>query len=109
MVFHSATSLCGGHYLLTLNMFDGTDSHYFHSGACGYHWMWDSRLFIYGEWEVLRFLLPNARWWIQQYKFDGFRYDGVTSIMYTHHGIQVSFTGNYNEYFGMATDIDSMN
>ena len=49
------------------------------------------------------------RWWIEEHKFDGFRYDGVTSMMYTHHGLQVSFTGNYNEYFGMATDIDAMN
>ncbi|KAI5084799.1 hypothetical protein GOP47_0001047 [Adiantum capillus-veneris] len=92
-----------------LNMFDGTDSHYFHSGARGYHWMWDSRLFNYGEWEVLRFLLSNARWWIEEYKFDGFRYDGVTSMMYTHHGLQIAFTGNYKEYFGMATDVDAVN
>ncbi|KAH7372698.1 hypothetical protein KP509_17G017100 [Ceratopteris richardii] len=92
-----------------LNMFDGTDSHYFHSGARGYHWVWDSRLFNYGEWEVLRFLLSNARWWIEEYKFDGFRYDGVTSMMYTHHGLQVGFTGNYNEYFGLATDVDAVN
>ncbi|ERN13141.1 1,4-alpha-glucan-branching enzyme 2-2, chloroplastic/amyloplastic isoform X1 [Amborella trichopoda] len=91
-----------------LNMFDGTDSHYFHSGDRGYHWMWDSRLFNYGSWEVLRFLLSNARWWLDEYKFDGFRFDGVTSMMYTHHGLQVAFTGNYNEYFGLATDVDAI-
>ncbi|KAB1221286.1 1,4-alpha-glucan-branching enzyme 1, chloroplastic/amyloplastic [Morella rubra] len=91
-----------------LNMFDGTDSHYFHSGSRGYHWMWDSRLFNYGSWEVLRFLLSNARWWLEEYKFDGFRFDGVTSMMYTHHGLQVAFTGNYNEYFGFATDVDAV-
>ncbi|KAK6139989.1 hypothetical protein DH2020_026263 [Rehmannia glutinosa] len=91
-----------------LNMFDGTDSCYFHSGARGYHWMWDSRLFNYGQWEVLRFLLSNARWWLDEYKFDGFRFDGVTSMMYTHHGLQVAFTGNYNEYFGFATDVDAV-
>ncbi|GMP50010.1 hypothetical protein CsSME_00016796 [Camellia sinensis var. sinensis] len=91
-----------------LNMFDGTDSHYFHSGSRGYHWMWDSRLFNYGHWEVLRFLLSNARWWLEEYKFDGFRFDGVTSMMYTHHGLQVAFTGNYNEYFGFATDVDAV-
>ncbi|PON56004.1 Glycoside hydrolase [Trema orientale] len=71
-----------------INMFDGTDSHYFHSGSRGYHWMWDSRLFNYGSWEVLRFLLSNARWWLEEFKFDGFRFDGVTSMMYTHHGLQ---------------------
>ncbi|XP_073033199.1 1,4-alpha-glucan-branching enzyme 2-2, chloroplastic/amyloplastic-like isoform X2 [Primulina eburnea] len=91
-----------------LNMFDGTDACYFHSGARGYHWMWDSRLFNYGHWEVLRFLLSNARWWLDEYKFDGFRFDGVTSMMYTHHGLQVTFTGNYNEYFGFSTDVDAM-
>ncbi|XP_047316567.1 1,4-alpha-glucan-branching enzyme 2-2, chloroplastic/amyloplastic-like [Impatiens glandulifera] len=91
-----------------LNMFDGTDGHYFHSGSRGHHWMWDSRLFNYGEWEVARYLLSNARWWLEEYKFDGFRFDGVTSMMYTHHGLQVVFTGNYNEYFGFATDIDAV-
>ncbi|KAK3445557.1 hypothetical protein EUGRSUZ_A01533 [Eucalyptus grandis] len=91
-----------------LNMFDGTDSHYFHSGSRGYHWMWDSRLFNYGSWEVLRYLLSNARWWLEEYRFDGFRFDGVTSMMYTHHGLQVAFTGNYNEYFGFATDVDAV-
>ncbi|KAL6521134.1 hypothetical protein OROGR_017703 [Orobanche gracilis] len=91
-----------------LNMFDGTDSCYFHSGERGYHWMWDSRLFNYGQWEVLRFLLSNARWWLDEYKFDGFRFDGVTSMMYTHHGLQVAFTGNYSEYFGFSTDVDAV-
>ncbi|XP_074580303.1 1,4-alpha-glucan-branching enzyme 2-2, chloroplastic/amyloplastic-like isoform X2 [Curcuma longa] len=91
-----------------LNQFDGTDSHYFHSGSRGYHWMWDSRLFNYGSWEVLRFLLSNARWWLEEYKFDGFRFDGVTSMMYTHNGLGVGFTGNYNEYFGYATDVDAV-
>ncbi|CAI0407522.1 unnamed protein product, partial [Linum tenue] len=91
-----------------LNMFDGTDSHYFHSGSRGHHWMWDSRLFNYGSWEVVRYLLSNARWWLDEYKFDGFRFDGVTSMMYTHHGLQMTFTGNYNEYFGFATDVDAV-
>ncbi|KAL5135451.1 1,4-alpha-glucan-branching enzyme 1, chloroplastic/amyloplastic [Glycine soja] len=91
-----------------LNMFDGTDGHYFHPGSRGYHWMWDSRLFNYGSWEVLRYLLSNSRWWLDEYKFDGFRFDGVTSMMYTHHGLEVAFTGNYNEYFGFATDVDAV-
>ncbi|KAF3320765.1 1,4-alpha-glucan-branching enzyme 1 [Carex littledalei] len=100
---HSSNNTLDG-----LNGFDGTDAHYFHSGARGYHWMWDSRLFNYGSWEVLRFLLSNARWWLEEYKFDGFRFDGITSMMYTHHGLQVEFTGNYNEYFGFATDVDAV-
>eukprot|EP00249_Psilotum_nudum_P019294 c27182_g1_i1 orf=709-3138(+) len=92
-----------------LNMFDGTDSQYFHSGSRGYHWLWDSRLFNYGAWEVLRFLLSNCRWWMKEYRFDGFRFDGITSMMYTHHGLQGSFTGNYKEYFGLATDVEAVN
>ena len=46
-----------------------------------------------GNWETLRFLLSNARWWIDEYKFDGYRFDGVTSMMYHHHGLQMAFTG----------------
>jgi len=91
-----------------INMFDGTDGQYFHSGPKGYHWMWDSRLFNYGNWEVLRFLLSNCRWWLDEYKFDGFRFDGVTSMMYHHHGLQMAFTGNYDEYFGMSTDLEAV-
>nr|CAB3486970.1 unnamed protein product [Digitaria exilis] len=100
---HSSNNTLDG-----LNGFDGTDTHYFHGGPRGHHWMWDSRLFNYGSWEVLRFLLSNARWWLEEYKFDGFRFDGVTSMMYTHHGLQVAFTGNYGEYFGFATDVDAV-
>ena len=48
---------------------------------------------VAGNWETLRFLLSNARWWIDEYKFDGYRYDGVTSMMYHHHGLQMAFTG----------------
>lgn len=91
-----------------INEFDGSDGGYFHGGARGYHWMWDSRCFDYGNWETLRFLLSNARWWIEEYRFDGFRFDGVTSMMYHHHGLQTAFTGSYDEYFGTATDVDAV-
>lgn len=91
-----------------INMFDGTDGMYFHSGARGNHWMWDSRLFNYGNWETMRFLLSNARWWMDEYKFDGYRFDGVTSMMYHHHGLSYAFTGHYDEYFGMNTDVDAV-
>lgn len=75
-----------------LNMFDGSDAQYFHGGGRGYHWMWDSRCFNYGNWETLRFLLSNARWWMDEFRFDGYRFDGVTSMMYHHHGLQMAFT-----------------
>lgn len=70
-----------------INMFDGSDHLYFHEGGKGRHDLWDSRLFNYGHHEVLRFLLSNLRYYMDVYQFDGFRFDGVTSILYTHHGI----------------------
>lgn len=70
-----------------LNNLDGTDHLYFHGGPKGSHELWDSRLFNYGNHEVLRFLLSNLRFWMEEYHFDGFRFDGVTSMLYKHHGI----------------------
>ncbi len=78
-----------------INLFDGSESHYFHSGPKGHHWVWDSRCFDYSKPEVLRFLLSNVRWWIDEYGFDGYRFDGVTSMMYHHHGLNYCFTGSY--------------
>ena len=63
-----------------------SDSCYFHSGSRGTHPLWDSRLFNYSEWEVLRFLLSNLRMWVDDYGFDGFRFDGVTSMLYHSRG-----------------------
>ncbi|XP_078514469.1 1,4-alpha-glucan-branching enzyme [Lissotriton helveticus] len=91
-----------------LNQFDGTDSCFFHDGPRGVHDLWDSRLFDYSNWEVLRFLLSNLRWWIEEYGFDGFRFDGVTSMLYHHHGMGTGFSGDYNEYFGLQVDEDSL-
>ncbi|KAG8450327.1 hypothetical protein GDO86_002831 [Hymenochirus boettgeri] len=91
-----------------LNKFDGTNSCYFHDGSRGNHDLWDSRLFDYSNWEVLRFLLSNLRWWLEEYGFDGFRFDGVTSMLYHHHGIGCGFSGDYNEYFGLQVDEDSL-
>ncbi|KAF0396572.1 glycogen branching enzyme [Gigaspora margarita] len=91
-----------------LNMFDGSDHCYFHEGGKGRHDLWDSRLFNYGHWEVLRFLLSNLRFFMEEYKFDGFRFDGVTSMMYIHHGIGTGFSGDYHEYFGDSVDEESI-
>ncbi|KAL5508118.1 GLC3 [Sanghuangporus vaninii] len=87
-----------------LNNFDGTDHLYFHEGGKGRHELWDSRLFNYGHHEVLRFLLSNLRFYLEEYQFDGFRFDGVTSMMYIHHGIGTGFSGDYHEYFGGSAD-----
>lgn len=91
-----------------LNEFDGSDHLYFHAGAKGRHELWDSRLFNYGHHEVLRFLLSNLRFWMDEYNFDGFRFDGVTSMLYTHHGIGTGFSGGYHEYFGPSVDEDGV-
>jgi len=91
-----------------LNYFDGTDSCYFHEGSRGRHWMWGSRCFDYGNYEVLRFLMSNSRYWVDEFKFDGYRFDGVTSMMYHHHGLSTTFSGAYNEYFGFHTDVDAV-
>lgn len=90
-----------------LNLFDGTDYCYFHGGDRGNHPVWDSRLFDYHNWETLRFLLSNIRWWLDEYHFDGFRFDGVTSMIYLHHGIGESFSNGYADYFGGQVDNDA--
>ncbi|KAF8426646.1 alpha-glucan branching enzyme [Tirmania nivea] len=91
-----------------INMFDGSDHLYFHEGGKGRHDLWDSRLFNYGHHEVLRFLLSNLRYYMDVYQFDGFRFDGVTSILYTHHGIGTGFSGGYHEYFGSNVDQEGL-
>ncbi|KAF9518695.1 glycoside hydrolase family 13 protein [Hydnum rufescens UP504] len=91
-----------------LNQFDGTDHQYFHEGGKGLHDLWDSRLFNYGHHEVLRFLLSNLRYYIEEFGFDGFRFDGVTSMMYLHHGIGTGFSGGYHEYFGDQVDLEGV-
>jgi 1,4-alpha-glucan branching enzyme len=91
-----------------LNRFDGTDHQYFHGGGRGNHDLWDSRLFNYGAHEVIRFLLSNLRFYMEEYQFDGFRFDGVTSMMYKHHGIGAGFSGGYNEYFGDNADVENI-
>ncbi|KOS18597.1 hypothetical protein ESCO_001055 [Escovopsis weberi] len=91
-----------------LNNFDGTDHQYFHTGGKGNHDQWDSRLFNYGHHEVQRFLLSNLRFWMDEYQFDGFRFDGVTSMLYIHHGMGTGFSGGYHEYFGYDTDEEAV-
>ncbi|MDP4283493.1 MAG: alpha amylase C-terminal domain-containing protein [Bacteroidota bacterium] len=77
--------------------FDGSDNQYFHSEGRGYHVGWDSKLFDYGKWEVKKFLLSNVHYWLEEFHFDGYRFDGVTSMLYFHHG-NTSFD-NYDKYF----------
>ncbi len=90
-----------------LNHFDGTEYQYFHAGGRGQHPAWDSLLFDYAKWEVLQFLLSNVRFWLEEYRFDGFRFDGVTSMAYLDHGLGSDF-GSYAQYFPPRTDEDAL-
>ena len=90
-----------------LSRFDGTEYQFFHKGGRGMHDLWDSRCFDYGKPQVLHFLLSNCRFWLDEYHFDGFRFDGITSMMYYHHGMSKAFTA-YDDYFGSEVDEDAV-
>ncbi|MEA2109992.1 MAG: alpha amylase C-terminal domain-containing protein [Pseudomonadota bacterium] len=90
-----------------LSRFDGTEYQYFHQGPRGQHQAWDSRCFDYGKPEVLHFLLSNCRFWLEEYHFDGFRFDGITSMLYDHHGLGKAFT-SYDDYFDQHVDEDAL-
>ncbi len=85
-----------------LNEFDGTDHQYFHGGDKGNHSAWGTKCFDYGKPEVLHFLLSNLKYWMTEFHFDGFRFDGVTSMLYHDHGLGKAFTGP-DSYFSMNT------
>ena len=70
-----------------LNELDGTNHLYSPAGPAGDHPFWDSKLFDYGKEQVRHFLLSNVKYWMEEFHFDGFRFDGVTSMIYTHHGL----------------------
>lgn len=65
-------------------------------------------LFDYSKYEVMRFLLSNIAFYMEEYQFDGYRFDAVTSMLYHHHGIGIGFSGDYKEYFGTHIDIDGV-
>ena len=90
-----------------LSRFDGRLDQYFHKGERGNHPAWDSRVFDYGKSEVLHFLLSNCRYWLEEYQVDGFRFDGVTSMLYTHHGLEKAFT-EYSDYYQNDVDKDAL-
>jgi 1,4-alpha-glucan branching enzyme len=90
-----------------LNEFDGSENQYFHPGDKGYHEAWDSKVFDYAKREVQQFLLSNIRYWLEEFHFDGFRFDGVTSIMYHHHGLFMDFD-SVDLYFDANVDEDAI-
>ncbi len=87
-----------------LNQFDGTDFQYFHAGSRGDHPAWQSKCFDYAKPEVIRFLLSNVKYWLEEYHLDGFRFDGVTSMVYLDHGLGREFH-HYDDYF-QITNLD---
>ncbi len=90
-----------------INEFDGTDYQFFHAGPQGNHAAWDTKCFNYEKNEVLHFLLSNLKYWQTQFHFDGFRFDGVTSMLYHDHGLGTAFT-DYGKYFSMNTDTEAV-
>lgn len=90
-----------------INMFDGTTWQFFHDGEKGEHPAWKTKCFNYGKDEVIHFLLSNLKFWMTEYHFDGFRFDGVTSMLYHDHGLGVSFD-NDHKYFSANTDVEAI-
>jgi 1,4-alpha-glucan branching enzyme len=90
-----------------LGLFDGSPDQYFHSGSRRNHIAWDSLCFDYGKDHVIHFLLSNCRYWLEEYKFDGFRFDGVTSMIYYDHGLGKNFV-SYDDYFNGGQDEDAL-
>lgn len=90
-----------------LGRIDGSYDLYFHSGGRREHPAWDSLLFDYGKDTVLHFLLSNCKYWLEEYRFDGFRFDGVTSMLYYDHGLGKAF-GSYADYYDGGQDTDAI-
>ena len=86
-----------------LSMFDGREDLYFYKGDQGRHPAWGSRCFDYGKDETKYFLLSNVKYWMEEYHIDGFRFDGVTSMLYWDHGLGKAF-GDYKLYFDEGVD-----
>jgi 1,4-alpha-glucan branching enzyme len=89
-----------------INRFDGSEAQYFHEGSRGEHPQWDSKIFDYGKTEVLRFLLSNLYYWLDEFHFDGFRFDGVGSMMYFHHGLET--IDSRDKYFRQGVEWDAI-
>ena len=90
-----------------INMFDGTVWQFFHDGSKGDHPAWGTKCFDYGKDGVIHFLLSNLKFWMEEYHFDGFRFDGITSMLYHDHGLGVNFDSN-NKYFSYNTHVEAI-
>ena len=90
-----------------INMFDGTTWQFFHDGPKGDHPAWGTKCFDYGKTGVIHFLLSNLKFWMTEYHFDGFRFDGVTSMLYHDHALGTDFTSD-GKYFSYNTDTEAV-
>lgn len=90
-----------------LGKYDGSRYQFFHEGGRGEHPAWDSYCFNYGKNEVLHFLLSNIKYWLDEFNFDGYRFDGVTSMLYFDHGLGKAF-GGYDDYFTPNLDYEAV-
>jgi len=90
-----------------INMFDGTVWQFFHDGDKGEHPAWGTKCFDYGKTGVLHFLLSNLKFWLTEYHFDGFRFDGITSMLYHDHGLGTDFNSN-DKYFSYNTHTEAI-
>jgi 1,4-alpha-glucan branching enzyme len=88
-----------------LGRYDGTRYQFFHEGPKGEHPAWDSYCFNYGKNEVVHFLLSNLKYWLEEFQFDGFRFDGVTSMLYFDHGLGKAFS-SYDDYYSPNLDFE---
>lgn len=90
-----------------LGRLDGTYNQYFYGDGRREHPAWDSLCFDYGKNEVLHFLLSNCKYWLEEFRFDGFRFDGVTSMLYYNHGLGQAF-GSYDDYYNGGQDTNAI-
>jgi len=90
-----------------INEFDGTVWQFFHDGPKGDHPAWGTKCFNYGKDEVIHFLLSNLAFWMTEYHFDGFRFDGVTSMLYHDHGLGTNFDDD-SKYFSYNTHVEAI-
>lgn len=86
-----------------LGNYAGDPDQFFYPAPRREHSAWDSLCFDYGKNEVIHFLLSNCKYWLSEYHFDGFRFDGVTSMLYYSHGLGECFCG-YGDYFNGHQD-----
>ena len=90
-----------------LGRLDGSHNQYFYGDHRREHPAWDSLCFDYGKNDVLNFLLSNCKYWLEEFRFDGFRFDGVTSMLYYNHGLGQAF-GSYGDYYNGGQDTNAI-